>query len=142
MHTHTAAAAGPVAPARTHDDAIALFRRPFAPGAVGFRAMSKVPWNNDPWGGAQVAAYIGAQSVLQRLNCVVPGRWRMSFTALDAGLLAAVADSQARRKLYLACCLHVKLPEIVNGPEIEAVYEDVGELDAGSLAGLKALYSD
>src|SRR3954452_22425866 len=26
---------------------------------------------------------IGAQSVLQRLNCVVPGRWRMSFAALD-----------------------------------------------------------
>src|SRR4051812_49894922 len=82
-------AAGPVPPASTHDDAIALFRRPFAPGAVGFRAMSKVPWNHDPWGGAQVAAYIGAQSVLQRLNYVVPGRWRMSFAALDGDLLAA-----------------------------------------------------
>ena len=79
MPTRTTAAAGPAPPARTHDEAIALFRRPFAPGAIGFRAMSKVPWNDDPWGGAQVAAYIGAQSVLQRLNCVVPGRWRMSF---------------------------------------------------------------
>ena len=28
------------------------------------------------------------------------------------------------------------------GPDVEAVYEDIGELDAGSLAGLKALYSD
>ncbi|WP_053226674.1 hypothetical protein [Solirubrobacter soli] len=142
MTHHTATAAGPVPPARTHDEAIALFRRPFAPGAVGFRAMSKVPWNEDPWGGAQVAAYIGAQSVLQRLNCVVPGRWRMSFAPVDGDLLAAAADGQTRRRLYLACRLHVTLPEVVNGPDVEAVYEDVGECDAGSLAGLKALYSD
>src|SRR3954470_82184 len=135
-------AAGFAPPARTHDEATALFRRPFAPGAVGFRAMSKVPWGNDPWGGAQVAAYIGAQSVLQRLNCVVPGHWRMTFTSLDGDLLAAAADGQARRKLYLVCRLHVTLPEVVNGPDVEAVYEDIGECDAGSLAGLKALYSD
>ena len=63
-------------PARTHQQAIELFRRPFAPGAIGFRAMSKVPWNDDPWGGAQVAAYIGAQSVIQRLNCAVPAAGR------------------------------------------------------------------
>src|SRR3954452_7892859 len=135
-------AAGLAPPAHTHDQATNLFRRPFAPGAVGFRAMSKVAWGNDPYGGAQVAAYIGAQSVLQRLNCVVPGRWRMSFTALDGDLLAASADGQTRRRLYLVCRLHVTLPEDVNGPEVEAVSEDVGELDAGSLAGLKALYSD
>src|SRR3954469_23115852 len=135
-------AAGLVPPALTHDQATPLFRRPFAPGAVGFRAMSKVPWGNDPWGGAQVAAYIGAQSVLQRLNCVVPGRWRMSFAALDGALLAAAADGHPRRKLYLTCRLHVTLPEVVNGPDVEAVYEDIGECDAGSLAGLKALYSD
>lgn len=29
-----------------------------------------------------------------------------------------------------------------DGQEVEAVYEDVGELDPGSRAGLKALYSD
>src|SRR3954469_22309193 len=135
-------AAGLVPPALTHDQATPLFRRPFAPGAVGFRAMSKGAWGDDPWGGAQVAAYIGAQSVLQRLNCVVPGRWRMTFGALDGDLLAAAADGQARRKLYLACRLHVTLPEQLNSPDVEAVYEDIGELDAGSLAGLKAPYSD
>jgi hypothetical protein len=63
-------------PARTHAHAAELFRRPFAPGAIGFRAMMRAPLNGDPFGGAQVAAYIGAQSVLQRLNAVVPGRWR------------------------------------------------------------------
>ena len=30
-------------PARTHAEAAALLRRPFAPGAIGFRAMTKVP---------------------------------------------------------------------------------------------------
>jgi len=70
-------------PARTHAEAAALFRRPFAPGAIGFRAMTKVPYNGDPFGGAQVAAYIGAQSVLQRLNAVVSGRWRQEFRLLD-----------------------------------------------------------
>jgi hypothetical protein len=65
-------------PARTHAVAAELLRRPFAPGAIGFRAMMKVPLNGNPFGGAQVAAYIGAQSVLQRLNAVVPGRWRQS----------------------------------------------------------------
>jgi hypothetical protein len=39
-------------PARTHAQAAALFRRPFAPGAIGFRAMSKVVYNGDVFGGA------------------------------------------------------------------------------------------
>ena len=71
------------APARTHAEAGELLRRPFAPGAIGFRAMTKVPYNGDPFGGAQVAAYIGAQSVLQRLNAVTPGRWRQEFKPVD-----------------------------------------------------------
>src|SRR3954464_3311209 len=66
----------------------------------------------------------------------------MTFAALDGELLAAAADGQTRRKLYLACRLHVTLPEVVNGPDVEAVYEDIVECVAGSLAGLKALYSD
>ena len=45
-------AAGLAPPAQTHDQATTLFRRPFAPGAIGFRAMSKVAWGNDPYGGA------------------------------------------------------------------------------------------
>ena len=69
-------------PARTHAEAAALFRRPFAPGAIGFRAMTKVPYNGQPYAGAQVAAYIGAQSVIARLNAVVPGRWRQQFQSI------------------------------------------------------------
>ena len=57
-----------VTPARTHAHANELLRRPFAPGAIGFRAMSKTPLGGDPYGGAQVAAYLAAQSVVQRLT--------------------------------------------------------------------------
>jgi hypothetical protein len=124
----------PELPAHTHGHAAALFRRPFAPGAIGFRAMTKVPYNGDPFGGAQVAAYIGAQSVIQRLNAVVPGRWRQEFRLLDT--------TPGAKRLYMACRLIVTLPISSDGPDVEAVYEDVGEMDAGSRAGLKALYSD
>lgn len=34
----------PVVPAITHEQAAELLRRPFAPGAIGFRAMMKRPW--------------------------------------------------------------------------------------------------
>jgi len=137
--TTTAAAGGP---ARTHPQAGELLRRPFAPGAIGFRAMTKVTLNGVPYGGAQVAAFLNAQSVLQRLNHVVPGRWRQQFTPVPAELAATSSTGPGAKKLYLACRLTITLPTEPGGPDVEAVYEDIGEMDAGSFAGLKALYSD
>jgi hypothetical protein len=124
-------------PARTHAEAAVLFRRPFAAGAIGFRAMTKVPYKGEAYAGAQVAAYLGAQSVLQRLNAVVPGRWRQQFQPAAPELVSA-----GTRRIYLACRLIVTLPVEAGGADVEAVYEDLGEIDSGSLAGLKALYSD
>jgi hypothetical protein len=126
-----------VPPAQTHADATELLRRPFAPGAIGFRAMTRVSYNGKPFAGAHVAAYLGAQSVVQRLNCVVPGRWRMDFSPVLPELLLG-----PQRKLYLACRLVINLPTAPGEPDGPAVFEDIGELDPGSFAGLKALYSD
>jgi hypothetical protein len=42
----------------------------------------------------------------------------------------------------MACRLIITLPISEGGPDVEAVYEDVGEMDGASRAGLKALYSD
>ena len=123
-----------VLPARTHAHAAKLFRRPFAPGAIGFRAMMKVPYNGDQFGGAQVTAYLGAQSVLQRLNAVVPGHWRQEFRPID--------PPPGSKRLYMIYWLLIALPIQDAAPDIEAVYEDVGEMDGASRAGLKALYSD
>jgi len=125
------------APARTHADAGLLLRRPFAPGAIGFRAMTKVTLNGVQYAGAQVAAFLGAQSVTQRLNHVVPGRWQQQFTPIPSDLAPA-----GGKRLYLACRLTITLPAEPGGPDVEAIYEDVGEMDASSFAGLKALYSD
>ena len=128
------------APARTHAEAGELLRRPFAPGAIGFRAMTKVTLNGVQYGGAQVAAFLGAQSVVQRLNHVVPGRWQQQFTSVPAELTPTSERGPSR--LYIACRLTINLPVEVGGPDVDAVYEDVGEMDAGSFAGLKAMYSD
>jgi hypothetical protein len=128
------------APARTHAEAGELLRRPFAPGAIGFRAMTKVTLNGVQYAGAQVAAFLGAQSVVQRLNHVVPGRWQQEFTPVPAELTPT--SDRGPSRLYIACRLTITLPVEVGGADVDAVYEDVGEMDAGSFAGLKALYSD
>ena len=130
------------APARTHAEAGELLRRPFAPGAIGFRAMTKVTLNGVQYGGAQVAAFLGAQSVVQRLNHVVPGRWQQQFTPVPTEFTPSGDNGRAPSRLYLACRLTITLPAEAGGPDVDAVYEDVGEMDAGSFAGLKALYSD
>jgi len=135
MPNHNHANVNP--PARTHAEAAALFRRPFAPGAIGFRAMTKVAYNGQPYAGAQVAAYIGAQSVVQRLNAAVPGRWRQHFQTIPPEFVPT-----GSRRVYLACRLVVTLPAEEGGADVDAVYEDLGEMDSGSFAGLKALYSD
>jgi len=122
MTTKTAERGNSVAPATTHAQAAELFRRPFAPGAIGFRAMMKVPLNGDPFGGAQVAAYIGAQSVLQRLNAVVPGHWRQEFKLID--------PPRGSKRLYMACRLIITLPIIDDGPQVEAVYRMWGRWTA------------
>jgi len=130
------------APARTHAEAGELLRRPFAPGAIGFRAMTKVTLGGVQYGGAQVAAFLNAQSVVQRLNHVVPGRWRQQFTLVPAELTPSADNGRGPSRLYLACRLTITLPAEPDGPDVEALYEDVGEMDVGSFAGLKALYSD
>ena len=130
------------APARTHAEAGELLRRPFAPGAIGFRAMTKVTLNGVQYGGAQVAAFLGAQSVVQRLNHVVPGRWHQQFIPVPAELTPSADNGRGPTRLYLACRLAITLPTEPGGPDVDAVYEDIGEMDAGSFAGLKALYSD
>jgi hypothetical protein len=112
----------PTRPARSHAEAAALFRRPFAPGAIGFRAMTKVPYHGIQYAGAQVAAYLGAQSVVQRLNAVVPGRWRQQFHAIPGELAGG-----EKRMLYLSYRLIVTLPVEAGGPDTEAV---LGHLDA------------
>ena len=61
----------------------------------------------------------------------------MDFAPVPAELVPANS-----KKLYLACRLTITLPDREGGEPVDAVYSDIGEMDAGSFAGLKALYSD
>jgi len=140
----------PVAPPSpatlTHADAAAELRRPFAPGAIGFRPMQAVTYQGQAYGGVQIAAFITAQSVAARLNHVCPGCWEMTFHPVPSELVPARVDDQGQvlppERLYLTARLAITLPAAPGEAPSCAVYEDVGEMAAGSRAGLKALYSD
>ena len=67
---------------------------------------------------------------IQRLNAVVPGRWRQQFQTIPAEFAPT-----GSRRVYLACRLIVTLPVEEGGPDVDAVYEDLGEMDSGSFAG-------
>jgi hypothetical protein len=91
-------AKGSIAPPTTDGEATALFCWAFAPGAIGFRAIMRVPLNGDPLAGAHVAAYIGARPILQQVNTEVRGRWRMDFK-----LHEAASGAKKRYTAWPAC---------------------------------------
>ena len=84
------------APARTH----ARGRRAAAPAVRARRDRlsrhDQGHLNGVPYGGAQVAAFLGAQSVVQRLNHVVPGRWQQQFTPVPAELTPIADNGRGR----------------------------------------------
>lgn len=148
MTTTPPAAAGelPALPARTHHEAAMHLRRPFGAGGVDFRTMSDVTLNGVPYGGAEIAVYLNAQAVSQRLNAVVPGRWTMEFfeppSALTNSWNSERGAFEPGKKRYLGCRLTISLPTEPGGDDRLAVYEDIGAMEAGNWEGLKTLYSD
>ena len=100
-HSHTSADP----PARTHAEAAALFRRPFAPGAIGFRAMTKVPVQRR-------AVRRRAGRRLHRRPVGDPAAERRRARPLAPAVPAGPGRVRPRRarRLYLACRLIVTLP--------------------------------
>ena len=125
-HRRHAAASRPRAPTR---EAIALFRRPFAPGAIGFRAMTKVPLQRRP-----VRRRAGRRLHRRPVGPAAPElrRPRPLAPAVRAAPRPScsppAATASAARRRYLACRLIVTLPLSDGGPDVEAVYEDIGEM--------------
>lgn len=62
-------------------EAAPLLRRPFTPAAVKWRALSVL--GKDEPKGVQVAGYIDARLVIERLNMVVPDRWHDEYRPFD-----------------------------------------------------------
>ncbi len=121
MSNHSHIHANP--PARTHAEAAALFRRPFAPGAIGFRAMTKVPYRGEPYAGAQVAAYIGAQSVdLSRQQSA------HIVDRIAAATLVGAAVLKDRRDVEAARVRERVLDSLLGRPERKLLVDDPAEL--------------
>ena len=100
----------------------ALLRRPFAPGAIGFRAMMKVPLQRRP-----VRRRAGRRLHRRPIGGAAPQR--MSCPAAGARSSACSTRRQGGQEAVHACRLTITLPVESGGPDVEAVYEDVGEMD-------------
>ena len=62
---------------------------------------------------------------------MVPGRWLQEFRLID--------PPPGSKRLHMACSLIVTLPIDEDGPDLDGVYEHVGELDPGSRASLRCV---
>ena len=87
----TATPTAAVPPARTHAEAAELLRRPFAPGAIGFRAMSKVSLN-----GAALRRRAGRRVPERPVGRAAPQRRRAR--PLAPGVRARRARAGRRRR--------------------------------------------
>lgn len=131
-------AGGPRA-VQTHSEAVEQFRRPFGAGAIGFRITRQLaPGDAYPDGAVVTVPYVRAQSVIVRLNSLIPGRWSMRFDEFQLDLNQIGGGA----RLFLICRLTVTLPREAGGPDVEVTYEDVGEADTTVRHPVKALYSD
>lgn len=124
---------------QTHSEAVEQFRRPFGAGAIGFRILRQLTAGDVHRDGAVVVApYVRAQSVVVRLNNLVPGRWAMRFDEFQLDLNQIGGGA----RLFLICRLTVTLPREAGGPDVDVTYEDIGEADTTVRHPVKALYSD
>jgi hypothetical protein len=136
--TQARPAGGPRA-VQTHSEAVEQFRRPFGAGAIGFRITRQLaPGDAYPDGAVVVVPYVRAQSVIVRLNSLIPGRWSMRFDEFQLDLNQIGGGA----RLFLICRLTVTLPREAGGPDVDVTYEDVGEADTTVSHPVKALYSD
>ena len=123
-------------PARTHAEAAALFRRTV-------RARRDRLSRDDQGAVQRPALHRRAGRGVHRRPVGDPaaerGRARPLAPAVPIRPGRACPGRHAPR---LACRLIVTLPVEEGGPDVDAVYEDLGEIDQGSLAGVKALYSN
>jgi len=90
--------------AETIDAALPLLRRPFSPSAVRAKVQSQDRAKPPNWG--QIARYIDARLVSERLNLVAGGRWSYEYAPLDPALRPPVRDGE-QAPLHVVCSLTV-----------------------------------
>lgn len=123
MSTSNGRPRGQTYPCASLDEALRELRRPPAPVAVKFKLQAVAKDGS----AGQVATYIDARLVLDRLDLVCGHQWRASFDAAPEALAPVAKDSEGERILYARCRLTV----------FGVTREDVGEGDTP-----KAAFSD
>ncbi len=123
MSTSNGRVRGRSHPCASLDEALRELRRPPAPAAVKFKLQAVAK----DGGAGQVASYVDARLVLDRLDLVCGQQWRASFDAPAEALAPVPKDAEGERILYARCRLCV----------FGVTREDVGEGDTP-----KAAFSD
>jgi hypothetical protein len=118
-------ASGPSFPCASLAEALPHLRRPAAPEAVRFRIQ------NAAGEAAQVAAYVDARLVSDRLDLVCGGRWRPRFEELPAALVPPPCDRDgqplSRPPIHVRCrltCFGVTREDVGEGEDPKAAFSD------------------
>src|SRR5215211_9300397 len=118
-------ASGPDFPCASLDEALPHLRRPPAPEAVRFKIQ------NTAGDVAQVAAYVDARLVFDRLDLVCGRRWTASFEELPKQLLPPLCDRDgqplARPPIHVRCrltCFGVTREDVGEGEDPKAAFSD------------------
>lgn len=123
MSTSNGRPRGQIYPCASLDEALRELRRPPASAAVKFKLQAVTK----DGGSGQVACYVDARLVLDRLDLVCGGNWAASFDTDQEVLGPVVKAKEGERILYARCRLMV----------FGVTREDVGEGDTP-----KAAFSD
>lgn len=144
MSHNTDRASGPEFPSASLDDALHHLRRPPTPAAVRFKIQSQAK-NGDA---AQVAAYIDARLVFDRLDQVCGQGWSAGFEALPERLIPPPVDNHGellrRPPLFVRCrltVLGVTRQDVGEGADPKAAFSDAIKRAAVHFGIGRALYA-
>ena len=90
--------------AQTIGEALPLLRRPFSASAVRAKVQNQDRAKPPNWG--QIARYIDARLVSERLNLVAGGSWSYEYAPLDPALRPPTRDGE-QTALHVICSLTV-----------------------------------
>jgi len=135
-------ASGPTFPCASLDEALPHLRRPPAPEAVRFKIQ------NAGGDAAQVAAYVDARLVFDRLDLVCGGGWRPRFKELPKALLPPPCDRDGqlvpRPPIHVRCRLTyfaVTREDVGEGGDPKAAFSDAIKRAAVQFGVGRVLYA-
>jgi Rad52/22 family double-strand break repair protein len=126
-------------PCASLDEALPELRRPPAPAAVRFKLTA----TNREHTSGQVAAYVDARLVFDRLDLVCGGRWQARFEALPEPLLPKPGEDEAE-PIYVRCRLTafgVTREDVGEGESPKAAFSDAIKRAAVHFGVGRALYA-